>query len=63
LSGANLRLSWPLSGAGMTLLQATNLGSLVWLPVQDPIQSSGAGFSVTLPVGTNGRRFYRLQSR
>ena len=62
LSGADLSLSWPLSGAGMPLLEASSLEPLVWLPVQDPIQSSGQGFSVTLPLGANGQRFYRLQA-
>ncbi len=59
----NLTLQWPLSGAGMTLMTATNLMSpAVWLPVPNTVQNTGTWFTVTLPVDSSQSRFYRLQS-
>jgi arabinogalactan endo-1,4-beta-galactosidase len=63
LTGSNLTLQWPLSGAGMTLTAATNLTPLAaWLQVTNAAQNTGTTFSVTLPIGSSGSRFYRLQS-
>jgi arabinogalactan endo-1,4-beta-galactosidase len=63
LAGTTLTLQWPLSGAGMTLMTATNLMSpAVWLPVPNTVQSTGTGFTVTLPVDSSQSRLYRLQS-
>jgi len=59
----NLTLQWPLSGAGMTLMTATNLMSpAVWLPVLNTVQNTGTWFTVTLPLDSSQSRFYRLQS-
>jgi arabinogalactan endo-1,4-beta-galactosidase len=63
LSGNSLTMTWPLSGAGMSLTYSTNLASPVtWLPVTNAVQSSGTVFSATLPVATSQTFFYRLQS-
>jgi arabinogalactan endo-1,4-beta-galactosidase len=63
LTGPNLMLQWPLSGAGMSLMTTTNLGApLVWLPVTNPIQNTGTMYDVTLPLDPVQSRFYRLQA-
>jgi arabinogalactan endo-1,4-beta-galactosidase len=64
LTDTALTLQWPLSGAGMSLMTATNLTqSAVWLAVTNAIQSTGATFTTTLMARTNHSRFYRLESR
>ncbi len=60
LNGSNLQLRWPFSGAALKLTTATDL--IGWSSVPDPIQITGAVFTVTLPVDPNQSRFYRLQS-
>ncbi|MGO8836752.1 MAG: glycosyl hydrolase 53 family protein [Limisphaerales bacterium] len=63
LAGATLTLQWPLSGAGMSLMTATNLMSpAAWLLVPNSVQNTGIWFNVTLPVDSSQSRFYRLQS-
>jgi hypothetical protein len=63
LTDAVLALQWPLSGAGMSLVTATNLTPpIAWLSVTSPIQSTGVVFSTTLPAQATHTRFYRLQS-
>lgn len=63
LTDAALTLAWPLSGAGMSLMTATNLTPpAAWMPVTNAIQSTGAVFSTTLPASAEHNRFYRLQS-
>jgi len=62
LAGGNLTASWPLSGAGATLLFATNLLPPVsWSPVTNAVQVTGTVFSATLPT-TGSARFFRLQA-
>ena len=57
------KLSWPFSGAGLTLATTTNLSSPSdWQRITNSIQSTGGVFSVTLPMDSEARRFYRLQS-
>ena len=63
LTDTVLALKWPLSGAGMSLMTSSNLDPpVVWLGVTNPIQSTGAVFSTSLPAKANHSRFYRLQS-
>jgi arabinogalactan endo-1,4-beta-galactosidase len=63
LSGPDLMLQWPLSGAGMTLMTTTNLSApTAWLSVTNPVQNTGTVFDVTLPMDSTLSRFYRLQS-
>ena len=63
LSGPDLMLQWPLSGAGMTLMTTTNLSApIAWLSVTNPVQNTGTVFDVTLPMDSTQSRFYRLQS-
>jgi len=63
LTDAVLTLQWPLSGAGMSLVTATNLTPpIAWQSVTNPIQSTGVVFSTTLPAHATHTRFYRLQS-
>jgi hypothetical protein len=60
--GLNLRLQWPFSGAASTMATSTSLGpSAKWASVTGSIQTTGAVFSVTLPIG-NAACFYRLQA-
>jgi arabinogalactan endo-1,4-beta-galactosidase len=63
LSGPDLMLQWPLSGAGMTLMTTTNLSApTAWSSVTNPVQNTGTVFDVTLPMDSTQSRFYRLQS-
>ena len=63
LVGSNIQLQWPFSGAASKLTTSTILGpSTTWSPVPDPVQTTGAVFTVTLPVDPSQGRFYRLQS-
>lgn len=62
LSGTNLVVHWPLSGAGSTLMNTTNPSSPnSWLPAA-AVVVAGTNFSATLPIGSNSM-FYRLQPR
>jgi arabinogalactan endo-1,4-beta-galactosidase len=63
LTGADLALSWPLSGAGLSLVTATNLTPPVsWLPLSNTVQDPGGKFDTALPLSTNRSGFFRLQS-
>jgi len=63
LNGSNLHLQWPFSGAALKLITSTALApATAWSSVPDPIQTTGAVFSVILPVDSSQSRFYRLQS-
>lgn len=63
LTGTNLQLEWPFSGADSQLTASTNLGSkAVWSILPNTVFITGTVFSVNLPL-TNGAGFYRLQSR
>lgn len=62
LNGSNLQLQWPFSGAASKLMTSTGLSpSAAWSLVADPVQTTGAVFTVTLPASNNSC-FYRLQS-
>jgi arabinogalactan endo-1,4-beta-galactosidase len=61
--GPALNVSWPLSGAGMTLMTTTGLApSSVWLPVAAAVQSTGTTFHASLPVSNGASHYYRLQA-
>ena len=62
LEGGGLRVSWPLSGAGLTLTSSTSVTATAWPVVTNPVQSTGADFNIAVPVHSNQSRFYRLQS-
>jgi len=62
LTDAGLRLSWPLSGAGSSLMTASYLVPPLWLPVTNPVQNTGTVFSTILTGSTSYPSFYRLQS-
>ncbi len=63
LNGSNLQLQWPFSGAASKLMTTTTLApSTAWSLVPDPIQNTGAVFTVTRPLDSSQSRFYRLQS-
>jgi arabinogalactan endo-1,4-beta-galactosidase len=63
LSGNDLVVQWPLSGAGMTLTTTSNLrASAAWSLVTNSIQTTGTTFNVVLPRDPGQSRFYRLQS-
>ena len=62
LTDDGLTLSWPLSGAGSSLMAITNLAVPLWLQVTNPVQTSGTVFITVLPRSALTARFYRLQS-
>jgi arabinogalactan endo-1,4-beta-galactosidase len=62
LTDGGLRLSWPLSGAGSSLMATTNLAHSPWLPLTNPVQTTDTVFSTILPGGAGAARFYRLQA-
>jgi arabinogalactan endo-1,4-beta-galactosidase len=63
LNGSQMRLQWPFCGAASKLTTSTILTLLTqWPSVPDPVQTTGAVFTVTLPVDSSQSRFYRLQS-
>jgi len=61
LQGSNLGLQWPFSGAALKLMTSTGLVPPAWSLVTNSPQTTGAVFSVTLPLN-NTSTFYRLQS-
>ena len=62
LDGNNLRFQWPLSGAGMNLRTTTDLSAPSWLAVTNPVQTTGAVFNTTVPLGPAPSSYFRLQS-
>ncbi len=63
LGGGSLALTWPLSGAGFSLLTSTNVAiASVWSAVTNSVQTIGTTFSVTVPVDLTHNHYYRLQS-
>jgi hypothetical protein len=61
-SGSDLILTAPSDANYFQLLAATNLTPpVLWSPLPNAPQFFGNEWRVTLPVTTNGRRFYRLQ--
>jgi arabinogalactan endo-1,4-beta-galactosidase len=63
LNGSNLQLQWPFSGAALTLTTTTALAPpTVWSSVTNTPQTTGAVFTVGLPLDSSQTRFYRLQS-
>ncbi|HET7626573.1 MAG TPA: glycosyl hydrolase 53 family protein [Verrucomicrobiae bacterium] len=64
ISGKELSLQWPLSGAGMKLTRATNLApNADWTPVTNSVQNTGEQFNATLPLESAPGAFYRLQAK
>jgi arabinogalactan endo-1,4-beta-galactosidase len=65
LTGPILTITWPFSGAGMSLRTATDLDLTpfaAWIHVTNAVQVTGGVFSTTLDADA-GQRFYRLQSK
>jgi arabinogalactan endo-1,4-beta-galactosidase len=63
LNASVLNLSWPLSGAGSSLITGTSLTSPAsWTLVTNTVQNTGTVFNLTLPVQAGTTRFYRLRS-
>ncbi|HWC58131.1 MAG TPA: glycosyl hydrolase 53 family protein [Verrucomicrobiae bacterium] len=60
LSGSNLQLTWPFSGAAARLEISTKAAA-IWSPVANTASISGTEFMLTLPI-SNASTFYRLQS-
>jgi alpha-L-arabinofuranosidase len=57
VAGGNLSLSWPLTGAGFTVLSSSNLAG-PWSPVASPSpQIIDDQWQVTVPVGTGDQYF------
>ena len=62
LSGGNLQLSWPFSGAASQMEISTNAGmASSWSPVANTASISGTEFMLTVPI-SNAPAFYRLHS-
>lgn len=63
VTSTNLRLDWPLSGAGMTLVSTTSLGSAtVWQTVTNAVKNTNLTYRATVPIGTGTGRYFRLRS-
>ncbi len=63
LAGSSLILTAPGDASYFTLHSATNLAPpVVWTPDTNTSVLTNNQWRVTLPVGTNGQRFYRLQT-
>jgi arabinogalactan endo-1,4-beta-galactosidase len=61
VTGNNLTLAWPLSGAGMSLESSTVLSAL-WQPVTNAVQNTGTVFVTTVPFSIRSNGFYRLRA-
>ena len=62
-AGSTLNVHWPLSGAGMALTTTTSVSpDSVWVQVTNPVQFTGSVYRTSVPVRSDGNRFYRLQS-
>lgn len=58
-----LLLTWPLSGAGLSLMTTTDLKPpIVWSPMTAEAQNTGSTYWLTLPPDSSAHRFYRLRS-
>jgi arabinogalactan endo-1,4-beta-galactosidase len=62
LAGGDLTLTWPLSGAGLSLKSSTDLAAFTWSPVTNTVQTTGTLFKVVLPQTASQSVFFRLQS-
>lgn len=62
VEGVSLRLEWPLSGAGMSLMTTTSPApTSIWVDVTNSVDSTGGIFSVSLPLNPTPNGFYRLE--
>ena len=63
LSGGNqFTLIWPGWAAGYAMFTATNLAPpTAWVPLTNAPMLIGNEWRVTLPAGTTGTRFFKLQ--
>lgn len=63
LTGSNLQVQWPLSGAGLSLTTTTSLSpNSVWLQVTNAVQNTNTIFHTTVPMESGASHFYRLQT-
>ncbi|HLX72757.1 MAG TPA: glycosyl hydrolase 53 family protein [Verrucomicrobiae bacterium] len=63
VTGTNLLLEWPFSGAASQLIGSTSLsGGALWSSITNPVSITGTVFGLTLPL-SNSSGFYRLQSQ
>jgi arabinogalactan endo-1,4-beta-galactosidase len=63
LTGTNLQLEWPFSGAASQLAASTSLSSgALWSSITNPVSITGTVFGLTVPL-SNSSGFYRLQSQ
>jgi len=64
ISGTNVNVFWPLSGAGLKLRSTTtSLSAPAWAAVTNSVQNTGTTFYTTLPLNNAASaRFYRLQT-
>ena len=59
--GANVVLNWTgLPGQMYQLQYKTNLSEAVWLPINTPVNGTGASLSLTNTLEGAPQRFYRL---
>lgn len=63
ITGSSLALTWPLSGAGMSLWATTSLApGTAWMPVTNSVQTTGTCLGAQLPVSPESNRFFRLRT-
>lgn len=64
LSVAGTTLSWPNEGGWFSVLETTNLGAPIsWVPLTNRPVLINNEWRLTLPLITNGQRYFRLQYR
>lgn len=61
LTNGSTKLRWPLSGAGMNLVSATNYPTATWQLVTNIAASTGGVYSVTISNTAERLRLYRLR--
>lgn len=62
-TNASMILSWPLSGAGLSLRTSPNLAPPTqWAPVNHQFDGGALGFKGTVEIGDAPAQFFRLQS-
>jgi len=63
LESGQLRLQWPLSGAGLSLVTTTSPApSTLWMEVLNPVSNLTGTYQTTVPLESVPQRLYRLES-
>lgn len=63
VTGSGPALTWPSSGAGMSLWATTSLPPVeAWRPVTGSVQTIGTQLGTVVPLAPERSRFFRLQT-